>query len=506
MPDGTSRNRITALGLPAGPALALVLLLAVDLDPGNPAVTRTAAVAAWMAVWWMTQAVPLAATALLPLVLFPLLGIMDGRQVAPLYMNHILFLFIGGFLVALAMQRWDLHRRIALRILLLVGARPSRLLLGFMAASAFLSMWISNTATTMMMVPIAMAVVYQLEAHDSEEGGTGLATGLLLGVAYAASIGGVATLVGTPPNPILARVLAIQFPGAPELDFATWFALGLPLAVLMLAVAWSLLAARYTRGASAGTGHAALEREARTLGPITFEEGVVLADFVLLALLWLTRADIPLGGVTLPGWSRLLENPGWMNDGTVAIGMALILFLVPSRRPDGGRLLDWNTTAMLPWDIVVLIGGGFALAAGFKDSGLSAWFGHQLASLGFLHPLLLIFAVCILLTFLTELTSNTATASLFLPILASLAVAVRIHPLLLMIPGALSCSFAFMLPVATPPNAIAFGSGRIDIGDMARTGLRLNLVGALVITVVVWTLGTWVLGIDPAIMPAWAVE
>ncbi len=487
-----------------GPLLAIALLFFCDLSPGHPEVTRTAAVALLMAVWWVGEAVPLAITALLPVVLFPALGIMSGKAVAPIYFNHVIFLFIGGFVVALAMQRWDLHRRIALRVLLLFGTRPRNLLLGFMVATAFLSMWISNTATTMMMVPIVLAVLLELEPKLTPSAKRHYSLALLLGVAYSASLGGIATLVGTPPNLSFARIFEITFPSAPEISFATWMLFALPISLVFLVIVWLILAGTHLRGQAASLSKNNLRDQYRALGSASFAEKVVLADFIALALLWLTRADLRLGSVTLPGWSRLFPEPGFMNDGSVAIAMAILLFVVPSGREKGERIMDWPTTSKLPWNIVLLFGGGFALASGFKESGLSMWVGDQLAGALSLHPLLIIAALSLLITFLTELTSNTATAEMLLPILAALAVSIRINPLLLMIPGTLSCSLAFMLPVATPPNAIIFGSGRVRIGDMARTGILLNIIGVFLVTLATWWIARAVFGIDLTQLPGWA--
>ncbi|MBT4140051.1 MAG: DASS family sodium-coupled anion symporter, partial [Candidatus Latescibacteria bacterium] len=435
-------STLSRTGLWLGPLIAFLLIAFVDLKPDNPAVTRTAAVALWMAIWWITEAVPLAATALLPVALFPLLGIMNGKTVAPLYFNHIIFLFIGGFLVALAMQYWQLHKRIALRLLLLFGGCPRCTLTGFMIATAFLSMWISNTATTMMMVPIALAIVLKVE-EQSDNQDTRFGTGIFLGVAYAASIGGLATLVGTPPNLSFARILTIHFPTAPEISFATWFAFAFPLSVILLIVAGITISYLYNiRGRGEKLDTQMVHTQYAELGPMSFAEKIVLANFISLAILWLTRKSITVGTWTLPGWSQLFENSTWINDGTVAIFIALLLFIIPSQSKSKSRILDWEIAANLPWHIILLFGGGFALASGFKESGLSLWCAQQLQGLGTIHPLILIVALCFLMTFLTELTSNTATAEMFLPILAALAVAVEVNPLLLMVPATLSCSCA----------------------------------------------------------------
>ncbi|MFQ5510266.1 MAG: SLC13 family permease [Candidatus Krumholzibacteriia bacterium] len=471
----------------AGLTVFLILLVFVRVDPEHPAVARTLAVGVLMAIFWLTDAIPLAVTALFPIALFPALGIMKGREVAPLYLNNILFLFIGGFIIALAMERWNLHRRIALKVILAVGKSPNRLLLGFMLGSWLLSMWISNTATAMMMVPIVVALLVKLEetaAGDVKK----LQVALLLGVAYAASIGGMATLVGTAPNLSLARIYSISFPEAREITFLSWMSLGLPVSALLFLVTYAVLRLRLTRRIAFGVDPEVLEREYRALGRPSFEEKVVLAAFALFALLLVTRADITLGNTVLHGWASLFGDVSFIDDGTVAIAVALTLFLVPARgRPE--FIMDRGMVAKLPWDIVVLLGGGFALAKGFQESGLSAYLGGQLAALQGLPTVLMVLAVCGLITFLTELTSNTATTQVVLPIIASLSTVIGVPPLLLMAPATLAASCAFMLPVATPPNAIVFGTRRLTVAEMAGAGLWLNLAAIVVVTLFIYLAG-----------------
>ncbi|MFH2000144.1 MAG: SLC13 family permease [Planctomycetota bacterium] len=493
------------LGLFAGPGFALCVLIFTDLNPENPVVTRTAAVAIWMATWWITEALPIPATALLPVALFPLSGIMTGKAVAATYFNSIIFLFMGGFIMALAMQKWNLHRRIALRIILLIGTGPRRILLGFMIATAFLSMWISNTATTMMMVPIAMAVIVKLrEINDQKL--AGFPAALMIGIAYSASIGGIATLIGTPPNLSFTRIFAIYFPNAPEITFASWFTFGLPLSVCLLILAWFLLAFIFVRRASPPSLDGSLFRqELQHMGKMKYEEKVVLFLFTLMALLWLFRTDIVVGGFTVPGWSTLMPMPSFVDDGTVAITVSLLLFAIPSKSRPNDRIMEWSTASRLHWGIILLFGGGFALAAGFKESGLSLWVADQLTGLKDVAPVLLVGSTCTLLTFLTELTSNTATTEMILPLLGSLAVSINVNPLLLMIPATLSASCAFMLPVATPPNAIVFGSGEVRMADMIKAGIILNLIGVVIITAFIYLLGLLVFQIDPGQMPDWAL-
>lgn len=494
------------VGLAIAPLLFLYIVMGVDLEPGKPEITYTFAIAMLMAIWWITEVVPLAVTALLPVVLFPVFGVMDGKSVSAAYFNHVIFLFIGGFMVALAMQKWDLHKRIAIRILMITGTSPARILLGFMLATAFLSMWISNTATAMMMVPILLSITTKLEEFIPEKENNRYTVGLLLGVAYSASIGGVATLVGTPPNLSFVRIFQIMFPTAPEISFSSWFIFAIPITVVFFVMVWVYLFLVFKPKISlkslAGVD---FKKQYHSLGTITFEQKAVGVVFVLLALLWLTRAGVKFGTLNIPGWSSLLSVPMYVNDGTVAIALSVVLFLIPSKSIKGTYIMDWHTAGFIPWNIVLLFGGGFALAGAFKESGLSLWVGQQLAGIDMLHPMLIILLISLTMTFLTELTSNTATTEMLLPVLAGISVSIDINPLLLMLPATISASMAFMLPVATPPNAIVFGSNRIKVMQMARTGILLNLLGAIVITLITYYWGSYVFDISSDSMPVWAI-
>ena len=488
------------IGLLSGPVLCICILLFFKLDAKNPQVTYAAAIALLMAVWWITKPVPLAITSLLPVILFPLFGIMNGKAVSSLYFNDVIFLFIGGFIVALAMQKWELHKRIALVTLMIFGTKPKRILLGFMVATAFLSMWISNTATTMMMIPIVLSVIMNLEDILGEKKIRRYAIGLLLGIAYSSSIGGIATLVGTPPNLSFVRIFAISFPDAPEISFAQWFFFAVPISVFFLLILWLILCLFFCR-IDFLLNKQMFKEQYKNLGKISFEERAVLLVFSSLAILWLTRASIQVGNITIPGWSQLFSTPSYINDGTVAIALALILFIIPAKKAP--TIMNWSTATKLPWNIVLLFGGGFALASGFKVSGLSEWFGSQLAGFESFSPMLIIASICCMLTFLTELTSNTATSQMILPILAALSVAIGKNPLLLMIPATLASSFAFMMPIATPPNAIIFGTNKIRIIDMVKIGFILNIIGIIILTAGILIFGS-MLDIDHTIMPEWA--
>ncbi len=442
-----------------------------------------AAVAVLMALLWMTEAVPLAVTALLPLVLFPLLGIASSQVVAGRYMNSTVFLLLGGFLIAQAMERWGLHRRIALSVLGFFGGQPIALVLGFITATSFLSMWISNTASTLVMLPIALAVLSRFEGLVPPAKAHRLGIALLLAIAYSASLGGMMTLVGTPPNLVFAKLYG-DIAGV-EVDFARWLLVGVPVGLAMLAILVVYLVVLYLRGFGKGIElDSLLHEERQRLGPMSAEEWKVALVFVITALLWIGRKGITFGDWRLPGWQEWLAHGRLVDDGTVAIAMATLLFMIPAR--GGSALLDVKAFGRLPWPVVILFGGGFALASGFVDSGLSAVLASGLGDLGGTGRTGLMFMVAGGMTFLTELTSNTSTTQMILPVLASFAGGADIDPLWLMLPATFSASCAFMFPVATPPNAIVFGSGLIRMRDMIRTGLFLNLIG---IPVVVGLLG-----------------
>ncbi len=495
------------IGLFLGLGLFLIVILFLDLDPDNPVITRMAAITVLMAAWWILDAVPLYATALVPMLLYPLLGIASAKDTAPIYFNSTIFLFMGGFMIALTMEKWNLHKRIAVVIIRAIGGGPARIVLGFMAATAFLSMWMSNTATAIMMLPIALAIIGKMEESFSLEETHKFSVGLLLGIAYAASAGGMATLVGTPPNLALVQIFEITFPKADPLAFGTWFFMALPLTLVILAIIWLLLTKVLFRvPAHVTIDRSIVEKEYRKLGPMTFEESVVMAFFALTALLWIFRNDLLLGFVTIPGWSDIIPNGKMLDDGTVALMMAIGLFFIPTRsaNANSATIMGPDVIGKVPWDIILLFGGGFALANGFAKTGLSAFIGKSFVGVGDLHPIIMVFILCAGMTFLTEVTSNTATTQMILPILASVAVDIQLNPLLMMIPATLSASCAFMMPIATPPNAIVFGSRRIKMAEMARTGLIINLIVAVLLTLYLFTTLPTFLGAEPGVFPEWA--
>lgn len=477
------------LGLILGGLLFVVLLLIPAPEALGADGWRTAAVATLMAAWWMTEAIPIPATALLPLGLFPILGVLSPGDASAPYANDQIFLFMGGFLMAVTMERWGLHKRIALRIMAWVGTGPNRLVLGFMIATAFLSMWISNTATAAMMLPIAIAVGEMFRPQD-QEGPYEFGIALMLGMAYAASIGGVATLIGTPPNAILAAAASEILDV--EIGFFQWMGVGLPLVMVMLPLTWILLTRfLYPPGQLSGDASGIIAEERAALGPASRGEKITAAVFVLTALAWLLRSEKTIEGVTIPGLQTWAPNVG---DATIAMTAAVLLFIIPVDWRRGEFTLDWPTARRIPWGVLVLFGGGLSLARAMDESGLAGWIGGVVALLGTVPIVAIVAFVAALVVFLTEVTSNTATATMAMPIMAGAATGLGMNPLEVMTAAALAASMAFMLPVATPPNAIVFGSGYITIPQMTRAGLWLNLCAIVLITVAGTTLVPFFLG------------
>ncbi|NDW03963.1 SLC13 family permease [Jiella pacifica] len=494
--EGTSEDTaptLKPLSVLAGLAVFVVLLLLPSPEGLSIEAWRVVAVASLMIVWWITEAIPVAATALVPLVLFPLLGAVEMDAAAAPYADPIVFLFMGGFMLARAMEKWNLHRRVALNIVARTGSRQHMIVGGFMLATAFLSMWVSNTATTVMMLPIALSVARLLEGETGSGKDIGsFALALLLGVAYAASIGGVATLIGTPPNALLAGSLSQQY--GYDLGFGRWMLIGLPVAVIMLAISWLLLTrflVRLDRGEIAGASQLISEKIAE-LGNWSRGEAIVGIVFVLAALLWIGRSFLD---DIIPG----------LDDTGIAIGAALVLFLVPAAGAKGGAVLDWKTAADIPWGVLLLFGGGLSLAKAVSSTGLDEWIGEALGSFAGVLPLIgLVLVVALVILLLTEFTSNTATAATFLPLVAALSLDLGENPLMLSIPAALAASMAFMLPVATPPNALVFASGKVTIPQMVRYGAFHNLAALVVISTVGYLALTTLFGVTVGEIPDWA--
>jgi solute carrier family 13 (sodium-dependent dicarboxylate transporter), member 2/3/5 len=497
-------NKKQAIGLITGLVSFVTILVFAELDSTNPDITKMAAVAVLMAILWITEAIPLAATSLIPLIMFPFLSILSGEEIAASYINSVIFLFLGGFLIAIAMESWDLHKRIALKIITIFGGTPNSIITGFMFAAAFLSMWISNTATAVMMLPIALSVIMKMEEEFGKEKTANFSKSLLLAIAYACSIGGLSTLIGTPPNLALVRIYKIIYPEAPEISFGSWMLLGLPIALIMLVFASLLITKVFFKvDKSVLIDRKFILTEYKKLGRPAFEEKIVGAVFILTALLWIFRTELNLGFIRITGWSTIFNVPSYIDDGTVAITMAFLLFIIPSKnRSSKTSILDFKSFEQIPWSIILLFGGGFALASGFTSSGLSAYIGNQLGVLDGYNLIIIITAVAFTMNFLTELTSNTATTQMILPILAAVSIAIGVHPLLLMITATISASMAFMLPVATPPNTIIFASRRIRVIDMVKAGFSLNITGVIIVVILVYIIGNYIFDFNT--FPDWA--
>ena len=470
------------IGLLLGP---IVFLAALALPPPagmNVDGWRTAAMGMLMATWWVTEAIPIPVTALLPLVLLPVLGVLPIGEAAAPFANPVIFLFLGGFMIAIALEQCGLHRRMALAIMRVVGSRPPNLIAGFMASTAFLSMWVSNTATVVMMLPMALSVIELVDQNAGDDSDPNFAVALLLGLAYSASIGGMGTLIGTPPNALLAGFMAESY--QVQIGFARWMIFGVPLVVLSLPLCWLLLTRvlHPVRLAPIAGSDDIIRRELSALGPLSPDEMIVGTITALTAASWIFR---PVLEPYVPG----------INDTTIAIAGALLLFLVPVDWRGGRFALAWKQAERLPWGVLLLFGGGLSLANAIQQTGLATWIGGSMEALGGWPILLVATAITAVIVFLTELTSNTATAATFLPVVAAVAVGVGADPLLLAVPTALAASCAFMMPVATPPNAIVYGSERLTIPQMARAGLLLNLLFIALIVGAMFVLGPAVFGV-----------
>jgi len=499
------------LGLIIGVA-AFLLVLLLPLEAVMPYNAKlVVAVTVLMVIFWITQPIPIEATALIPLVAFPLLGIMSVKETAIPYADNVIFLFLGGFMIAMAMQRWNLHRRIALTLIKITGTSPSRLILGFMIATAFLSMWMSNSATAMMMIPIAVAIIATVIPHKSpkemDKSEKAFSGCLVLGIAYAAGVGGIATLIGTPANAIFDSMLAQIFPEAEPISFFSWMCFGVPFAALMIAIMWLWLTkiAYRKMPKTLDNTKEALQKEIDEMGPMSRGEKNTLIVFILAALMWIFKDPKDLGAFTIPGLNSLYEMgilPFKIEDCTIAIFCALLLFIIPVSIKKHELTLNWKWAVKIPWGILLLFGSGMSLSAAFKASGLSAAIGNLFIGID-IPIILLVLLVAFVVMILTEFTSNTAVANIMMPIMAGVAVGLSVNPIILMITVAVASSLAFMFPVATPPNAVAYGTEHVQMKDMITAGWFLNLIGIVLFTVLLFTLGLVVFGIGVE-APAWA--
>ena len=463
------------IGLFLGPLLFILIKFFFHPEGLEDSANAILASTAWVAVWWITEAISIPVTALLPIVLFPLSGGISLSETTASYGHKYIFLFLGGFILAIAIEKWNLHKRIALNIIKLVGTNINRIILGFMVATAFLSMWISNTATAVMILPVGIAIVLQLQDNPKTKENENLIFGkaLMLAIAYSASIGGMATLIGTPPNLVLAGVVESTY--NTEITFSQWFMFGFPISVLLLIICWIYLtrfAFKFEQKEFPG-GKQEIENQLKALGKISYEEKIILAVFTITAIAWICRSFL------LSKWLPAID------DTIIAIIASLALFLIPNGKRSNA-LITWEEAVKLPWGILLLFGGGMALATGFETSGLAAWIGNQLTSLVGVSVFVLLLILIASVNFLTEITSNMATTAMLLPVLVALATVLNVHPYILLVSATLAASCAFMLPVATPPNAVVFGSGYLKIEDMVKKGIWMNIISIILVTLVVY--------------------
>jgi len=495
----------------SGLVLFGIFLILPPPDGLSATAVRAAGVTLLMAVWWMTEAIPISATALVPLAAFPLLGILDAKTTAANYGHNYVLMLLAGFFIAKAFETHGVHRRIALVLINRIGTSRRLIVLSFMVATAVLSMWIANVAVTLLMLPIALAVAKKEE--DAGGGAKGFGLCLMLAVAHAASIGGTGSLVGTPPNMVFVGMVKTMYPGAPEISFFQWMQIGLPFVILFIPITWIYLTWFHgVDGTFAGSADL-ISTELKALGKPSPAEVRVFAVFVLTGLGWVFRKDLIFGVITIPGWSTMLGVADMVHDATVAVLAAIALFLIPAGHAAGSaghtaggesrRLITWPEAQSVPWGVVLIVGGGYAIAKSFTQTGLADWLGIQLAFISVLPMALIIVLVILFMTFVTEINSNTATANIFLPVLATMAIAGKMHPFLLMIPATFACSCAFMLPSGTGPNAVIFGSGRVTIPEMSKTGFWLNILSVIVLSIVMVGIAVPILELT-AEVPGWA--
>ncbi|MCB0550986.1 MAG: SLC13/DASS family transporter [Phaeodactylibacter sp.] len=485
-----------------GGLIVFLIILALPSPAGlSPEGKRAAAVALLMTAWWITEAIPIYATAFLPLALYPLLGILPAEETAANYGHNYVLMLLAGFFLAKAIELQHLHKRIALVVIKFLGTSRRTIILSFMIATAFLSMWIANVAVALLMLPIALAIINKEESQETQTGSFGLA--MMLAIAYAASVGGTATLIGTPPNMVFAGMISKLFPEAPEISFFTWMKVGLPVVLVFLPVIWIYITRYFRISGSFSGSQDIIDSELRVLGKMSAGEKRVFVIFLITALGWVFRRDFVFDETVIPGWATLLGVGDYVHDSTVAVACAMFLFLLPEGQLQGKRLLDWKAAESVPWGVVMIVGGGYAIADSFKATGLAEWVGQELAFISQMPTLLVLLLVVGLMIFLTEINSNTATANIFLPVLATMAVAGSANPLLLMIPATFACSFAFMLPSGTGTNTVIFASERVTIPQMAKCGLWLNFISIILLTLLLYLVVVPLLGIETE-LPGWA--
>jgi len=493
MKDKTFKRKIILLFFPIA-----FILLSTLLNPSaaNPNIGIMLGIAIWMLGWWVTEVVPIAITSLLPILLFPLMGIVSGEEISKVYFNEVIFLYIGGFLLALSIEKWEVHKRIASRTLMIFGQGTFQILAGFMLITSLLSMWMSNTSIALLMLPIGISVIEKLvEIYGEKEIGR-FKTGLLLGIAYASSIGGMATLIGTPTNLVFLKIYESHFKNGPTINFANWMIFAFPIYILLMIAAFLILYLFFRPKKKLEIIDSTFfQIENMKLGKVTFEQKVVLFVFLLFAVLMIFRADIAIGSFRIPGWSTLFSKSYYIIDAVVAVFISILLFIIPSKNSPGSTIMDWNTASRIPWGIILLFGGGFALEKGFEASGLTLWFASKIDLLSGNHIIVIILAACFIALLMTQLVANVTVVQALLPLCVALSISLKINPLFLMLPITFSASAAFMLPISTPPNAILLATGQMKMKEMLLPGLILVVISGLVIGFAMLYWGSYVFGI-----------
>ena len=474
------------IGLFLGPILFVLVMLFFNPENLNPEAKSILASTIWIAIWWITECVPISVTALLPIILFPLTGGLDIKSTTASYGHNLVFLFVGGFIIALAIEKWNLHKRVALNIIKYTGTKKSRIILGFMIATAILSMFISNTATTIMILPVGMAIISKVSENKKTDENFNFGKSLMIAIAYSASIGGMATLIGTPPNMIFAGVVKESY--GIEISMLEWSIFGLPVSLFLLTICWIYLTkiAFSFEDKNQISGKQEINNQLKKLGKFSNEEFKVAVIFGMTALGWIFR-------------KQLVKIIPFLDDTIIAITFAIVLFIIPDKK--NKPLLNWEDTVKLPWGILLLFGGGMAIASAFGKSGLALWIANLLSTMDGVSLFLLILIIVASINLLTELTSNMATTAMLLPVLVTMALAINVHPYFLLVSATLAASCAFMLPVATPPNAIVFGSGLLKIEDMFKKGVWMNLFSVVIITLIAYYILPYVFDLSKELIP-----
>ena len=478
----------------------LFVLLSTVLNPSSvsPNIGIMLGIAIWMLGWWITEVVPIAATSLLPIILFPLTGIISGEEISNVYFNEVIFLYIGGFMLALAIEKWEVHKRIAAHTLMIFGKSTFQILAGFMLITSLLSMWMSNTSIALLMLPIGISVIEKLKEIYGEKELGKFKTGLLLGIAYASSIGGMATLIGTPTNLVFLKIYSSHFQNGPSINFGNWMIFAFPIYIVLIITAFFILNFFFRPKKKLEIiDNTFFQIENMKLGKMTFEQKVVLFVFFLFAMLMIFRADIIIGSFQINGWSNLFTKSDYIIDAVAAVFVSVLLFIIPSKNIPNTTIMDWQTASKIPWGIVLLFGGGFALEKGFEVSGLTLWFTSKIDLLSGNHLLVIILAACIIALLLTQLVANVTVVQALLPLCVALSISLKINPLYLMLPITFSASAAFMLPISTPPNTILFATNQIKMKEMLLPGLILVIISGFVVTIAMYYWGSYVFDIKP---------